>query len=299
MQGTNEKKDPLDALRAELERLRQKRDDTNDPDIVSALDLRIGQIVAELPTEAAPVPEAPVEEEAPEEEAPPAPPTPKETEEAEALVRQARVEKMRNNHQASTDFLRKAADIAPGSPTVLEALGDDLAERKKLPEARDVYKKAVALAPKNVGLERKYGSVVLAIEMTGSLDDQMRRNLSDSAFLTSEDKVASLPVAIILSAVFPGLGHVILGQTAKGAAIMASWFLSGIWLFSMSEDVKKFLAFAAGGGGRGTPNLVILLPVLLMAVIYVATLSTFKAASRDATRKTPERPKPPVDLPFE
>lgn len=297
MQGTNEEKGPLDALRAELERLRQKRADTNDPDIVSALDLRIRQIEAELPAETAPA-EAPVATPEPEEEeAPPPPPSPKEAEEAENLIRQARVEKMRNNRQASTDLLKKAAQIAPGSPVVLEALGDDLAERKKMIEARDTYKKGLAVNPKSVSLDRKYASTVFAIQTAGSLDDQMRRNLSDSAFLTSEDKVASLPVAIMCSAVLPGLGHFILGQTARGAGIMAAWFLCGLWLLSMFGEVAKLFAFAAGG--REQPNLVILLPILLMTVIYVATLSTFKGASRDATRKAPERPKPPVDLPFE
>jgi tetratricopeptide (TPR) repeat protein len=297
MQGTNEENGPLDALRAELERLRQKRADTDDPDIVSALDLRIKQIEGELPDESTST-EVSVMEAEPEEEAPPAPPSPKEAEEAENLIRQARVEKMRNNAQASTDFLRRAADIAPGSPTVLEALGDDLAERKKMLEAKAAYAKARALNPKSVALERKYASVVLAIEMAGSLDDQMKRNLSDSAFLNTEDKVASLPVAIMCSAVWPGLGHVILGQTTKGASIMAAWFLCGLWLLSMFGEVAKLFAFAMGGT-REQPNLVILLPLLIMAVIYVATLSTFKAASQNATRQAPDRPKPPVDLPFE
>lgn len=299
MQGPNEEKDPLDALRAELGRLRQKRTETTDSDIASVLDLRIGQIEAELPApakseEAAP----PVEETPEEEEAPPPPPTPEEAMEAEGFVRQARVEKMRNNRQAATDFLKKAAAVAPGSPAVLEALGDDLAERKKMIEARDTYKRAVALDKKNVGLERKYGEAVLAVDMAGSLDDQMRLHLSDSAFLTSQDKVASLPVAIMCSAVFPGLGHLILGQTARGAWIMGAWVLFGTWLLSMFGDVAKLLAFGMGGG-REQPNLVVLLPILAMAVIYVATIASFKTVGRDSTRKPTERPKPPVDLPFE
>lgn len=299
MQGPNEEKDPLDALRAELGRLRQKRQETTDPDIASVLDLRIGQIEAELPKSDEAPQEAPSEkEEEVVEEAPPPPPTPEEALEAENYVRQARVEKMRNNRQAATDFLKKAAAVAPGSPAVLEALGDDLAERKKMLEAKEIYAKAVALDKKNVGLERKYGQAVLAVEAAGSLEDQMRMNLSDSAFLTSADKVASLPIAIICSTVFPGLGHLILGQTAKGAWIMGAWVLFGTWLLSMFGDVAKLFAFGMGGG-REQPNLVVLLPILIMAVIYVATLASFKTVGRETTRKPPERPKPPVDLPFE
>jgi TM2 domain-containing membrane protein YozV len=304
MQGPHQEIDPLDALRAERDRLRQKRAETTDPDIAAALDMRIAQIDAEvpdlpvLPADPDPTPTA---EAAPEAEAdadaPPAPPTPEQTERAEQLVRQARVEKMRNNRQAATDFLRQAAEVAPGSATVLEALGDDLAERRKMLEARDIYKKALALAPKNVGLERKYGSAVLAVEMEGSLDDQMRRNLSDAPLLTSEDKIASLPVAIMLSAVIPGSGHLVLGQTGRGAGILAAWFLFGIWLLSMFGDLARLFAFA--GGNPTQPNLLVLVPLLAMSIIYVATLASLKSIAQNATRKPPERPKPPVDLPFE
>ncbi|MGV3617167.1 MAG: hypothetical protein ACO1SV_17715 [Fimbriimonas sp.] len=290
--------DPLDALRAELTRLRVKRKETTDRDIAAALDIRIGQIEAELPAEPVEKPttatvESPSAEEAP----PPTPPTPAEAEAAEGFIRQARVEKMRENRQAATDYLQKAADIAPGSPTVLEALGDDLAERRKMAEACEVYKRAVALDPKNVGLERKYGEAVLAVQMAGSLDDQMRRNLSDSAFLTREDQIASLPVAIILSAVIPGAGHLVLGQTAKGGAILAGWILCGIWLLSMFGELAKLFAFA--GGGSSQPNLVVLVPLLIMAILYISTLASLKSIAQNATRKPAERPRPPVDLPFE
>jgi TM2 domain-containing membrane protein YozV len=302
MQGPHQEINPLDALRAERDRLRQKRAETTDPDIAAALDMRIAQIDAEVPdlpvapADSAPTPMA---EPAPEADAdaPPAPPTPEQAERAEQLVRQARVEKMRNNRQAATDFLRQAAEVAPGSATVLEALGDDLAERRKMLEARDIYRKAVALAPKNVGLERKYGSAVLAVEMEGSLDDQMRRNLSDAPLLTSEDKIASLPVAIMLSAVIPGSGHLVLGQTGRGARILAAWFLFGIWLLSMFGDLARLFAFA--GGAPEHPNLMVLVPLLAMSIIYVATLASLKSIAQNATRKPPERPKPPVDLPFE
>ncbi len=293
MQGQQPKK-PINALelKAELARLRVKRSETRDPDIRSALDLRIEQVEQSLLEQKADTPEEP---EIP--EIPPEPPTTAQLREAEQLVRQARVEKMRENHRASTDLLKKAAEVAPGSPAVLETLGDDLAERRQYKQAREVYGRAFRLDPKNVGLERKYAICVSQMASMGSLDDQMRAHLSDSPFLSADDSLASGGAAIFLSALLPGLGHVVLGKTATGFGIMAAWLLCGGWLLLMYEDLGRLIGMATGGAG--SPNPLVLLPVALMMAIYIGTLASFKGRGAAAKKKPLERPKPPVDLPFE
>ncbi|MEZ0324924.1 MAG: tetratricopeptide repeat protein [Fimbriimonas sp.] len=276
------------ALKAELARLRVKRSETKDKDIRAALDVRIGQIEAEI----RPIEKPPEEEEI---EIPTEPPTAQQLAQAEQLVREARVEKIRGNTRGATDLLKKASEVAPGAPAVLEVLGDDLVERKQLDQAKKAYKQAWKLDPKNVGLERKYATVVVQMDAMGSIDDQLRMNLSDSPFSEAEAR-ASSTAAIFLSALLPGLGHVVLGRQV-GFLILGAWVLCGIWLTVMRKDLAGLLAFATGG--HTSPNLAVLLPVMLMAGIYLGTLASLKSAKKAHKRKPPDRPQPPVDLPFE
>ena len=146
----------LDQLRAELLRLKIKRSETEDLDIRKALEERITMLATQIATLKAAAP--------PEEiEIPIEPATPEQIAQADQLIREARVQKMRKNLQASTDLLKKASEIAPGAPAVLEALGDDLMERRRLNEAANAYKQAVRFDPTNVGLERKHAMAVMGI----------------------------------------------------------------------------------------------------------------------------------------
>lgn len=100
-------------LRQELSRLRAKLLESKDSDIRAVLQLRIDQIVAEIPRDALiepkvfaePEPEAAAEVE--QAEIPSA--TKEQLDEADKLIRQARVEKMRGNASKSTDLLKSAA----------------------------------------------------------------------------------------------------------------------------------------------------------------------------------------------
>lgn len=304
MAGTDANFDPQAALRAELGRLKAKRAQIRDRDVASALDLRIQQIESELlplavtPTETSPS-EEPKDEETPADEAPIVPPTPAQLRDADQLIRQAKVEKMRGNAKASTELLQKATEVAPTAPAVLEALADDMMERKRLADAKVVYQRALKIDPKNVGVETKLAHCALGMSLAGSIEDQLRRNLGDSPFIDGDDRTASLPSAIILSAILPGAGHLVLGQTQRGLAIMTAYLVAAICLLGFyGADVEKLLRFA--GGGSGQPNMGVFLPLIVMAVIYVATLASLKGMADKVNRKSPtERPRPPVDLPFE
>jgi hypothetical protein len=275
-------------LRAELARLRIKRTETKDKDIRAALDDRIQQLEAQIkPLKA---------EEDDEPDLPAEPPTPEQMAEAEQCIRQARVEKMRGNTRGAGDLMQRASEVAPGSPTVLEALGDDLVERKQYAKAKKAYQRAWKLDEKNVGLERKFATIVAQMDAMGSIDDQLRMNLSDSPFITEGDAIASAGAATLLSAIFPGLGHAVLGRRV-GYAIMATWILCLLWLFVMQEDLIGL--FTMVGANRRPPNLVILIPLLIASAVYLGTLASLKSARKEITRKRVERPRPPVDLPFE
>jgi len=292
-------------LREELARLRLKLSQSTDKDIKAVLAMRIAQIEEELPNGGAPTPEEIAERELQEPAAAEiaevletvAPPTPDQAREAEKLVAQARVEKMRNNAVQATALLQKAAEIAPGSATVLEALGDNLIERRQIKAALQAYQKAFRLTPKNVGLEEKLANAALSLSATGSLEDQMRRGFSDSPFLTQNDIVARGPYAAVLTAVFPGAGHLALGKTAQGIFTMIAWSACLVWVLIKHSDVES-LAKSFAGRGSAT-NSGVLFPLAVMVLIYIGSLASLKTSNQVTTKRHVNRPEPPVNLPFE
>jgi hypothetical protein len=288
MQGqtSSEEPDPL-KLKSELARLRVKRSETKDLDIRNAIGERIAQIEAILK------PEAVAETEVDEPEIPAEPPSPQQMEAAEALIRQSRVEKMRENKRAATDLLKQAAAVAPGSPTVLEALADDMLERRQMKQAIAVLKRASALDPKNVGLERKYAIAVAQTALAGTIEDQMRMNLSDSAFA---DPRASSAATIFLSLIWPGLGHVVIGRRG-GYAIMAIWLICSVWLFDRKDDLAGMITMAAGHGK--TPGMSFVPPLVIMVIVFFSTIASLGGGRKAPPRKPVDHPMPPVDKPFE
>lgn len=303
------------AVRAEIRRLKVKQQNTLDPDIRAALALKIEQLQATLPPDpvvdppADPVPVTeptpatqPAPEEAPVEE--PAPPaaTPEQLAQADNLVRQARVEKMRGNRQRSTELLQQAAAAAPGAPALLEALGDDLMDRRQIKDARDAYAKALKLDPKNVGLERKYAELVLRLSGMGSIEDQLRMNLSDSPLLSPGETLASARSATLLSFFVPGAGQFVLGQNTKGAFILGGWLLMVFWIFLLREDLKGLLAMVGipSASGPSRPgSLLVMVPIFAAAALHLASLFMCASLAKAANpARRANHPVPPVDKPF-
>lgn len=276
-------KEPGDP-RAELARLKAKMTAIDDREIRAVLQTRVDELTAQVEAM------KPVEPETPEEPlAPTPPPTPEQIDRSERLVRQAMLEKQRGNKAAVTKLLEEAVAVAPGAPATLEALGDDFAERGRVKEALDCYKRALAVDPKNVGIDRKHAMLVFRVGNAGSIEDQLRANLSESPFLNRDDAVASYPIAKMLSFFFPGLGHIVLGRPGLGFGLLGTWVACLVWI--------GVVQIAAGGQGKLNNGVwpPILIAVIVL-VIAVATLGSDKAAAR---KSAPSRPRPPVDLPFE
>ncbi len=290
----------IQRLRAELQRLEDKRASTKDKNIHSVLDMRIMQIRPLLPAPPKPKPKkkaAEIEEE--EMGPPPEPPTDEEAKQAENLIRQSMLEKRRNNVNGATDLLKKAAAIAPGSPVVLEALGDDLVARNLSKQARKAYATALKLDPKNVGLERKYAETVLKTTTTMSVEDQLRYGMSDSLFITGEDAVAGLTAARLLSAIIPGVGQMVIGRNVKGGILIGLWALLIAIVCLWNKDFKSLMIYIEGKGGA--PNIKILFPLIGMLAVWITSMVDLGGSnSKTVVRnKMVDRPKPPVDLPFE
>jgi tetratricopeptide (TPR) repeat protein len=284
---------PAEALQAEIARIRSKRETIKDPFIRDALDQKIAHLEHRLEVLNRPK----VETEEPEEQF--EPPTPKQLQDAEGFVRQARVQKMRGNAAASTELLRKAVEAAPTAPAVLEALADDLLERKQRKEALPLYKKALKLEPRNVGLERKYAMLVLGSSAQSiSFDDAMRADWRETPFASNTDNVASPLAATILTVFLPGSGHIVLGKTATGAMILGTWAACCLWIALMAKDFAALAAKLVGKNG-GHVNYLVLVPLVIIAIVYIGAVSSLRSPKKAAAGGRPGRPTPPVNLPFD
>ena len=294
----------IQKLRQELAKLQEKRAQTKDKNIIAVLDLRIMQIQPTLP----PPPKAKkstqvsskVEKDEDESDLEPIEaPTPAQVEAAEKLIRQSMLEKRRGNAAGATDYLKKAANVAPGSAVVLEALGDDLLERKLTKQAREAFKKALKIDPKNVGVERKYAQTVLQTTSKMSVEDQLRLGMSDSLFLTGEDNVAGLTAARFLSGIIPGVGQLVLGRTTKGLVLFVLWAVLVGWVCLWNKDFLSLMKFVEGKGP--SPSSRIFIPLIGMAVVWIGSMMDLggRSAKEIARHSKVDRPKPPVDLPFD
>jgi len=281
-------------LHKELRRLESRVDGAEDEDVREALNremVRINLLLSGL----APA----VEDEAGPVQVPTA--TREQIEKAESLLREARVERMRNNNVRSDALMREAQETAPDAPEVLTALGDEMAERKQWVKAAESYRAALAYKPKDPALERKLAGLALRNRSMQNIDEALRAGLTDSPFLTPEDQVASARTATFLSFFLPGSGQVVMGKTWQGIAIFLTWALMLSWVFVDRDDLKHILSSAgATKGGGGSGGMGVLFPLMIALIVHIsAVASCAGAAKRVAGRKSVSRPVPPMNLPFE
>lgn len=288
--------DPLKEGRAEFARLQVKFRESKDKDVKSALQMRMDQLREQFgpeieikqPKVAAPSIKLPEKTE---------PPTEGELAEANRLIVRSRLEFSRGNQDLGRKLLDEAVAIAPGAPVVMEALGDYYFDRNQYNAAKAAYERARALDPASKSIESKFATAVLREFNAGSVEEQLRLGMNENLFLNPEDQRAGGLAITVLSAMLPGLGHIVAGQTATGVGILAGWVVCAGWLTLMRKDVAELLAF--GKGGAGNPNLLVLVPIFLMFVIFIGTLKSIGAKREVAARKPVVHPRPPVDLPFE
>jgi tetratricopeptide (TPR) repeat protein len=216
-----------------------------------------------------------------------------ELEAAEKLIREARVEKMRGSPQKALAMVKQAAEAAPGAAIVQEALGDDLADRSQLGEALKAYRMALRLDPSNVGVERKHAALVARTSGLGSVEDQLRASLSDSFLPDSSDAMAGGLASVLFTAILPGLGHILVGKIVFGAILLGSWIIGGIWLTIMKSEIPKI--FARGQQVNG----MVFVPIAIMALTWLVAVQSMTSQTKRRSRRTVDRPLPPVDMKFD
>ncbi|MBX3119162.1 MAG: tetratricopeptide repeat protein [Fimbriimonadaceae bacterium] len=210
--------------------------------------------------------------------------------EAENLIRQARVASMRNDRKEAVELLRKAASLAPTSAPVLEALGDEEAANRNIDEAMKLYKRALELDPKNIGLDRKHANLVF---------NRTQGELVSSGFIAKMEKEegsASPKAAMFLSVFVPGLGHFVSGRVQRGAIYVGLILLAWAIVFTFGWNNVAYIF-----SGRPAKNHISFIAfIIAIAVHLVCIFDAYAGAKVEAvTRVRPDRPKPPSDLPFE
>jgi tetratricopeptide (TPR) repeat protein len=282
----------------ELKRLRSKLNASSDRDIQQALQLRVEaleeqqtklrQAAASQTAEQNAFTDA--EEELGE-------PTPEQLRKAEELIRQARVEKIRKNNARASELMREAAAVAPSAPAVLEALGDELSERKKWKDALDAYTRALRYSKGNIELEKKHAITALRSKGLSTFDPSLKAAGEDPMFLTAQDTLASNTGAVLLNVLFPGLGHLVVGKTAAGISLILAMIVWVVWLCIMQRDLAELVQMFKNHNSH--PNLLVLVPMLGMVVTYIIGFTTLGNQLKRNPNRSISHPRPPMDLPFE
>jgi len=224
-------------------------------------------------------------------EAPKKETTPEDAEEAERLIRQARVARSRQEHSKALDLLRQAEQLAPDSVAVLVELGDGFAAKNRWKEAQTIYGRATNIDPTNVAVERKYAEAVLKANLPLEVLYGMSKG-------NAEEQIANANVAALISFFIPGAGQMVLGNIYKGVAFMAVWLICWIVAILITDGISGLIEMTSNK--PHTPmNMTVLLPIAVAICMNLVAMYDAKAMGSQFKKPKTERPAPPVDLPFE
>ncbi len=214
-------------------------------------------------------------------------PSPEQVEAAEKLIVQANVARIQGNKIVATRLLREAADLAIGSSQVQEALGDAFLQDRSIRNARDCYKKAFEIDPRNISAERKYGEAVLAIQL--AIDPNFGQTPADDSF-------ASGRVILILSFLIPGLGQLSLGETKLGSGLLASWLIGIIVALAIPQGMAGLASLVSKHGPPLNP--MIFLPLGVSTLAWIWSLADAGSRAKTTKPKIVHHPAPLVDKDF-
>lgn len=273
----------LPTLRAEIERARE-------PIVREALDAKLVALqteLAELPGPSEPDPEP---------EAAPIPASERATYDLE--VQRLRLTLSRGEKGPAEAGLQSLKTQFGAQGELLEIEGDVATGRKRWKDAEKLYALAKDRLPGNIGVEKKHADAVFLASGMGTLEDQLRASESSTPILDT-DAVARGGVATFLSFLFPGLGQLVMGQQVKGAAFLTVWVLAMTYVFFHGRMIPGLLRVIGIGGGGDDPSGLFVFALLVATVTMLLAVFDCATVAKRAPKPNTERPKPPVDLPFE
>jgi tetratricopeptide (TPR) repeat protein len=155
----------------------------------------------------------------------------------EQLLRDAHLQRMRQQWAAAETLCRQALELSPEDPLGMEMLGDLLSEKGSLEPALDSYRKAFARQPQKAALEEKIARLVLR------KGEEERERLEAELMLSSPSGNAArkrnATLAILLSVLCPGGGQLFNGEHVKGGILLAVGLVA--LAFGAPDLLKMFL----------------------------------------------------------
>lgn len=207
-------------------------------------------------------------------------------EEAERLLRQANLQKMRGQHSEASESLKQAIELNPEHAPSWELLGDMHRQAGDRDAAQEAYKHAHELDPKLVSAERKYAEIVLQIAQ-----EQQQREMWQQAMENPQNDLLvpkrNPGLAFLLSMCMPGVGQLYNGDFVKGGIVIGIWLIGWIFIFASSEGsafMSNFLRvlFSTSGARGGLSSFLTLTLVTVSLVhLYAMIDAPFTAANRN------------------
>lgn len=234
-------------------------------------------------------PIGPESEEEVAEEAPELPekPSDQELEEAERLLQQASLAKIRGSDSLAERLTDEAAEKAPGSAAVQAALGDVLWGRKQYKKARDKYRTAHQLEPDNASYETQWAESLL-----GSAGDPENRGKSRA------EVYASAKTGAVLSFIVPGLGQIVMGEVGTGTAMIVLWAGGWTWALLVPNGLSGLPHVFGLNAQVDTFNAMVLVPIAIVTVTWLWSLTSAGSRAKSFQPKDIERPVPPGEGDF-
>ncbi len=284
---TSERRAEIEAL---IGKLTVELGRAREPVVREALEAKIADLSAELPValEAAHVEDAPREL------------APVERRAFDLEIQRVRLMLGRGEREPAEAGVKALAGTYGDQPELLELRGDLALGRKRVKEAEGLYARARALAPGNVGIEKKHADAVFAASGMGTLEDQLRASEAGTPIL-DVDRAARGGVATLMTLFLPGLGQIVMGKQVKGVAFLTVWFVAALYVFLHGRMLAGLLRSLGFGSGGDDPTGLFWLALVVMVGTALVALFDCAAMAKGAPKGTisADRPKPPVDLPFE
>ncbi len=209
------------------------------------------------------------------------PDPPEAVERAEQMIRQAHFAKQKGQSAVADKLLKEAQEVAPHSPVVLEAIGDDYVARGQFRKAKEVYARAHKIDPSIASIENKFGEMVLRVDL----------HLDPVTYADSET-MASAKAAVILSLLFPGVGQMVLGKWTLGITMFAIWG-GCLTLLVLLPGGLSAMFQSLTRPADVDPLAFVLAPSMCFAWLW--SIFDANVRAKQATPRSIERPTPPIE----
>ena len=171
--------------------------------------------------------------------------------ETDRLLSLANASRVKGDLLAAEDACRQALEIDAENTDAIELLGDVLHGLGKLDDALCEYRKAIEKKSPLPNIERKYAKTALDIANREREKEMVQRAFENPPNTSTAHRNAA--IAMLLSAVAPGVGQIYNGEVLKGA-ILVGTSLSSIIVTAVSPGVSLFIKQTLSLIFLGSPN---------------------------------------------